>query len=122
MEPQSSSQPKLYILVRNDIPVPDQMAQACHAAEVHGITYANKPWPWGKRHGLTTTVVVSVPSAQQLEVWYRKINQACLDHIEFCEPDMNNQVTAIACRTDSNIFSGLPLWVGEPAGDPVFKL
>ena len=110
--------PKLYILVRSDIPVPDQAVQACHAAEVHGIKFAGNSSPWGKRSGLTTTVLVSVPNQSQLEVWHRKIHQACLEHIEFCEPDMNNQPTALACRTDSNIFDKLPLWTGEPKGDP----
>jgi len=28
----------------------------------------------------------------------------------FREPDLGNQMTAIACLTDSNMFSGLKLW------------
>jgi len=119
---ETHTQSKLYILVRSDIPVPDQAAQMCHAAEVHGIRYANESGPWGKSFGLTTTVLLSVDNEAQLNVWIRKIDQRGYGYkvVEIKEPDMGNQLTAIAYRTDSNIFSGLSLWTGERKGDPVY--
>lgn len=109
---QESNNQKLYILVRNDIPVPDQAVQACHAAEM-----------WAKfdqgdfRDG--ATVLLSI-SGTAIGIWQRKLAQKCLSHCHFQEPDLGNIVTVIACHTDTNIFSGLPLWTGKSKEDQAY--
>ena len=105
---------KLYILVRSDIPVPDQAVQISHATELWAKTIS--------MHGLFrkgATVLVSI-SGNSVDTWIRKIHQKCLSFCYFQEPDMDNIITAIACHTDTNIFSSLPIWTGEPSGEPVY--
>lgn len=91
--------------------------QACHVAEVHGILYAEDN-PWVKKQ--TPTVLVSVANLQELKLWHRKVNQACIEHVEWTEPDMGGEPTALACRTATNIFDKLPLWTGVFNDDPVY--
>lgn len=111
---QESSNQKLFILVRNDIPIPDQMAQACHAAEIWATSSCNdfKAKTERERGRSGTTVVLSV-EGYRLSTWQRKLEQLCAAYIAVQEPDMDNLTTAIACLTDTNIFSGLPLWTGK---------
>lgn len=112
---------KLFILVRNDIPLPNQCVQACHVTE--RWTYLNETHDNSSGgEGYGTTVVLSVPDAIILSQWMRKMLQKSIDYEMFREPNLGNEVTAIACLTDTNIFSDLPMWpvkekdvyIGEP--------
>lgn len=106
MDSKQQRSPKLYILVRNDIPLGDQACQACHVNEVWGATMGSL----SRINGIGTTVLLSVESEGHLALWKRKIDQSVNMHCEFREPDMSNEITAIACLTDDNIFDGLPMW------------
>ena len=119
MELQSQSQEKLYILIRSDIPVPDQITQACHAAEIWALSACN-PFPNDRKHGREGVTVVLSVEEYRLGTWQRKLEQKCLSYIAVQEPDMDNLTTAIACFTDTNIFSGLPLWTGKPKEEPSY--
>lgn len=118
MELQSNS-PKLFILVRTDIPVPDQMAQACHAAEIWALSSCNNS-KTVRDYGRKGIIVVLSVEGYRLGTWQRKLEQKCLHYISVQEPDMDNLTTAIAYYTDTNIFSGLPLWTGIPKEDKVY--
>lgn len=103
-------QAKLFILIRVDIPIADQAIQAGHAVGEWCKMWTNPGNDLRWYNG--TLVYLSVKDLPHLVFWQRKIEQRNLfnDYFVFCEPDMQGQMTAIACFTDTNIFDDLPLW------------
>lgn len=88
--------------------VANQVVQACHVSAEWVIEhYEYNVTDWDK-----TMVVVTVPDFPHLVFWQRKLGLKSLECSVFHEPDMQDQMTAIACLTDSNIFDSLPLWKG----------
>jgi hypothetical protein len=51
-----------------------------------------------------------VTNEEELMYWTFKLDKRNMKWTGFKEPDMNNQMTAIACLTDSNVFDKLKLW------------
>jgi hypothetical protein len=51
-----------------------------------------------------------VDNEQELMNWILKVETKGLKWAEFREPDIGNQMTAIACLTDTNVFSKLKLY------------
>ena len=98
---------KLYILIRTDIPLGDQGAQMCHAtAEWCKRWQCRSGTEWDNE----TIVIVSVKDLPHLVLLQRKMEHKFVDYTIFCEPDLQGQMTSIACWMNSNIFSNLPLW------------
>ncbi len=97
---------KLFVLSRKDLGLPYQAVQSGHAVAQWLLDNPVNEWQ------NNTLVYVSVPDEQRLEMWCNKLNSHCYTFSEFFEPDINNQRTAIACYTDSGIFSKLKL-MGE---------
>lgn len=118
MEPQST-QAKLYILVRNDLPVPVQFVQAAHVIESWSIG-ARTLLRLNNYHKPTTFALLSVRNEAELRVWLRKIEQKNITVTYFCEPDIGNQMTSLCAYTDTNIFSGLPLWTEKAKEEPSY--
>lgn len=98
---------RLYVLVRNDLTIAQQAVQAGHAAmswvDIFGMDKLNG-----------TLIYVTVQDRHMLEFWYGKVTARRYDCISFLEPDMEMEITAVACAADNddNIFSGLKL-MGE---------
>ena len=97
---------KLYILLRQDLNPGVQVSQACHitAEWCKRWQEGNKDW------NNETIVVVSVLNLIHLNYWKEKLELKCLEYSIFCEPDLNNEMTGLACYTDKKIFDKLPLW------------
>jgi len=55
---------------------------------------------------------VGVENEEELVNWTKKLDWKGLNWVGFREPDIGNQLTAIACLTDTNVFSKLKL-LGE---------
>lgn len=100
-------QPKLFILIRADIPLADQVVQAGHAVAEWCKRWQNGSKEWDN----STLVYVTVNELSHLSLWQRKLEMKGIEHSIFCEPDMQNQMTTIACLTNKNIFSSLPLFL-----------
>lgn len=100
-------QAKLYVVVRGDIPKPNQVAQLCH-----GVAEWCKRWQfYGNEEWNNQTVVcVRVKNLQELILWKRKLEMKGIDFAAFYEPDINDEMTVLACHTSKNIFSKLELW------------
>lgn len=111
---QKSNQLKLYILIRNDMPVSDQAVQGGHAVAEWCKMWTNPGNDLRWYNG--TLIYLSVKDMPALVIWQRKIEQKGLynDYFVFYEPDMGGRMTAIACLTNTNIFAGLPMWIGLP--------
>ena len=95
---------KLYVLVRKDLPNSYQAVQAGHAVA-----------EWLLQHGQITEwkngtlVYLGVENEHDLERWTHKLNYKNMQWTGFREPDIGDQMTAIACLTDGKVFANLKL-------------
>lgn len=94
---------KLYVLVRGDLTKSQQAVQACHAVAEWQLN-AGKPELWCNE----TLVLLKVDNISE---WFEKMDSIADHWIEFCEPDINNEITAIAALGDNlpRALRNLPL-------------
>lgn len=97
---------KMYVLVRNDLNNVYKSVQGCHAVAQYSITgnpslYAE----WGNG----TLVFLGVPNLHVLELWHTKLLANGKEIAPFYEPDLKDQMTAIACIDTGEIFKDLKL-------------
>jgi len=81
-------EPKMYVLVRRDLPWPVRTVQAIHAAMeyLHGQSLKD----WG-RYG-PAVVLLGVATEEELEGWHAQLP----DSAAFREPDLFDSLTAVA--------------------------
>lgn len=106
---------KLYIVVDSDLSPGLQCAQACHAlrAFIEKHPAIDKEW-FEKANNL---VVLSVPGELYLEHLIKLAMRWDVHWAIFLEPDLDEQMTAIALCGDRahRIASALPLALRQPA-------
>lgn len=93
---------KMYVLTRRDLSIPQQAVQAGHAVAELVLQGLVDGW-----NG--TLVYLGVEDESILTNWKSKLSMREKSHIEFREPDIGDQMTAIACLDDGKIFSRLKL-------------
>ncbi len=96
----------LYVLIRDDLDKPYQAVQAGHAVAQYLLDYPGDSWQ------NSYLIYLNVSDLKALEFWKWKAEK----HLHtvavssFCEPDLNNELTAIAVRCDDGkMFSKLRL-------------
>jgi len=94
---------KMYVLVRNDLEVTYRGVQGMHAVVAfyeHGnvTTWHND-----------TIVQLAVRNENDLKYWTWKLAKKHKFFVGFNEPDLNGQLTAIACIDTGEIFKNLQL-------------
>jgi hypothetical protein len=95
---------KLYVLVREDLPVAQQAVQAGHAVAEYLLRGPSSSWPNG------TLVYLSVPDEERLNRWGVNLDFLGVPFVVFKEPDIGNEVTALAAVTnDERVFRSLQL-------------
>ena len=93
---------KLYVLVRKDLPTSSHIAvQAGHV--VAEWLLHDQQWQNG------TLVYLGIKNEKKLLHWIDKLNFKGIKYIKFREPDMENQVTAVATLGNDKIFRNLEL-------------
>jgi len=102
------TKPRLYLLVRRDLPRSAQAVQATHAA----LELAFKRGPLctfeGRGHVCPTIALLQVKDGVAIEQWYRRIGEA--EAAIFHEPDLGFIPTALAYYGDDRFgLSGLRL-------------
>ena len=93
---------KLYILVRNDLTPSQTAVQAGHAVAEYLI---NDPQTWKN----STLIYLGINNLMLMEKWMYKLDSLGVDYITWREPDINNEVTAIASTGSSEVFKKLNL-------------
>jgi len=95
--------PKMYILVRRDLSDVYRMVQGTHALAQYGLDHE----PLFKAWGNGTVAVLGVRNLIEMKTWEQKL--LCLDKrfSAFREPDLDDQLTAIACFDVGETFSAL---------------
>lgn len=97
-----SQDKKLYVLVRQDLSPSYQAVQAGHAV-AEWLLQDSQTW----RN--QTLIYLGVKNENKLLDWEYLLKSKDIKYAAFCEPDINNQMTAIATVCDSKIFKKLRL-------------
>lgn len=92
---------KLYILVRSDLSIGQQAVQVAHAIQQWDID--NNPTK------VYTKVFCVVKDLKELEKWDRKLSLKVVPFSLFREPNLNDELTSIACYTTDDTFSNLKM-------------
>jgi hypothetical protein len=80
----------MYIAIRQDLSIPQQVVQSCHAAIESCSSYHENP----KEH--PSVVVIGIKSEQMLMKFRDWVEMNDLKYKEFREPDRDNELTSIA--------------------------
>jgi len=92
---------KLYVLIRKDLPTSYIAVQAGHAVAewlLHDQRWQNE-----------TLIYLGVENEQELLHWKDKLDFKDMNYIEFREPDIKNQLTAIATLGNDKVFKNIKL-------------
>lgn len=95
--------PKMYVLVRLDLAETYRIVQGSHALAQFALDHHETFLMW--RNG--TIVYLGVRGLKDLKDWNLKIMDASKCHSSFFEPDLDGQLTAIACYDTGEIFHNL---------------
>lgn len=97
---------KTYVLVRRDLSYSQRVVQSCHAVVelVHRFKDDSSVSKWADVN--KTLVVLSVKDEREMTRTSQKLSDARVRFTEFREPDVNNEITAIAVHpeTDASLF------------------
>ena len=93
---------KLYVVVRDDLSVPQKAVQAGHALAEFLIKNETS-WNNG------TLVYLRVPNEEHLRKLSDRLDGYGMDYSVFREPDMDNELTALASTEGRRFFSKLKL-------------
>ena len=91
---------KMYVLVRKDLDAVYRMVQGSHALSQFLIEQPEL----GKEWNNTTIVFLGERNEDSLNLTAFKLQMKKKIFAEFREPDLKNQLTAIACYDDGIIF------------------
>ena len=94
---------KLYVMVRTDLSVSQQAVQAGHAVAEILLQGQQEDWDNG------TLVYLGVSSEEELEKQIFRLERKGIPFSIFREPDIGNQITAIAAVHEGRAFSNIKL-------------
>jgi peptidyl-tRNA hydrolase len=104
----SESRRKLYLIVRADLPIGLQAAQAVHAQREFVHDYAEQEGEWYKESN--TVVILNAENIDGLKALATKAIEQGIPCSAFCEIDLDNSLTAIALGWQAKkLVSSLPL-------------
>jgi peptidyl-tRNA hydrolase len=94
---------KLYVIVRKDLSKSQQAVQAGHALAEYLLHGPISRWQNG------TLIYLGVKGLKQLENLKQRFLEEGIPYIEFKEPDLNNETTAITTETNNHYIERLNL-------------
>lgn len=97
-------EPRMYVLVRKDLDQTYRCVQGAHAIveySLKGDLEAYKKW------NNSYLIFLGIRNESVLNLWAAKLAARKKIYVSFKEPDLNNQVTAIACIDTGEIFKHL---------------
>lgn len=96
-------QPKMYVLVRMDLSETYRMVQGAHALAQYALDQPVLFRIWGNG----TIVFLGVRNLIELRKWETTLEMKGRRLSSFWEPDLDDQLTAIACYELGEMFIGL---------------
>ena len=94
---------KLYVITRKDLSPLQRAVQAGHAIAELVLHSLHGNWDNG------TIVLLGVKNEFQLKKWIDKLSIKDVKYAIFKEPDIGNQITALATVCDNKVFKKLNL-------------
>jgi len=94
---------KLYVLIREDLTIPQRAVQAGHAVAEYLLHRPNTEWDNG------TLIYLGMKDEDELSFWGDKMKLRGMDWVGFREPDRNNELTAIATVGDGKYLAQIKL-------------
>lgn len=111
--PSASDAPEkrtIYVLIRGDIPLAQQLVQAAHAAAEAGRHHYRSP----AEHGIASLIVLSVPDRAALMAAQTRLTAKGIASTLFFEPDFGIGESALGTEplldTQRKHLMGWPLW------------
>lgn len=98
------STPKMYVLVRKDLPETYRTLQGSHAIAEYSLRGDQNLYQEWNNH---TMIYLGVPNEAVLKFWSLKLTDKGKKWIGFYEPDLKNQLTAVACIDTGEVFKKL---------------
>lgn len=95
--------PKMYVLVRLDLSETYRIVQGSHALAQYALDNPDNFKAWNN----STIVFLGVRNLIDMRGWLNKLIVNDKVFTSFQEPDLDNQVTAIACFDTGEIFRSL---------------
>ena len=97
---------KLYVLTRLDLKCSSPAVQAGHCVAEFCLR-SSSATQWNNE----TLIYLEVENLKKLKWWCFKLQKKNIEWIEFKEPDLNNELTAICVflEEEDSIFNGLNL-------------
>lgn len=90
----------MYVLVRKDLTKAQQAVQGGHALAQFLLNHQSL-WENG------TLIYLGVKGERQLRNWIRKLERNYVDVAVWKEPDMENEITAVAAYSEEGVFKSL---------------
>lgn len=94
---------KLFILIRNDIPLAYQGVQGGHAVAQWLLDNPQQTW------NNNILVYLKVKDLQDLKRWMFRLDLKQIKYSQFVEPDIGDEITAIASQANDKVFEKLNL-------------
>jgi hypothetical protein len=91
------------VLVRKDLDAVYRMVQGSHALAEFFLRFPKTTHEWNNK----TIVFLGVRNESSLKLIAYKLQLKNKEFSEFCEEDLNLQLTSIACYDDGRIFKDL---------------
>ena len=111
---------KLYVITRRDLSPGRQAAQSCHALRAFVQDWPEIDQEWYETSNYL--VLLSVKDEKELRDLFHRAREIGLRGSWFLEPDLNNQITAIALEPGnrtSDFCAHLPLTLSELCTVPI---
>ena len=96
----------MYVLVRKDLDETYRNVQGTHAVAEYSLRGDKELFEKWDNH---TLVHLGVPNEGALKLWVAKLKNRHKEHVCFFEPDLSDQMTAIACIDTGEVFRKLNL-------------
>lgn len=96
----------MFVLVRRDLDETYRNVQGCHSVAEYSLRGNKRLFRLWDNY---TLVHLGVKNENSLKRWKYKLEHKEKDFSTFYEPDLDNQLTAIACIDSGEIFKNLQL-------------
>ena len=99
-----SMQKRMYVLARKDLDAVYGGVQAGHALAAYSLKGDKGLF---KEWGNSDLIYLGVPNENVLKLWTQKLTKMKKVWVGFHEPDLQNQLTAVACISTGDTFKNL---------------
>jgi hypothetical protein len=93
----------MYVLVRNDLAETYRIVQGSHALAQYALNMPEKFAQWNNG----TIIYLGTRNLLDLKEWRLRLNALQKSYCAFYEPDLDGQLTALACFDSGLIFKEL---------------